>query len=239
MEIIPSIDIKDGKVVRLYQGDFGRETVYSQEPANVALRWEDAGAPRIHVVDLDGARTGYIANLKAIESLISEVTIPVQLGGGIRSLETAQRLLEIGVQRVVFGTAAVRDPELVELACRDLGSEVVIVGVDARDGMVAVQGWSETTSMAVSSLIQKMARVGVGRFIFTDVATDGTLQGPNVLAVQELSAIRGVKIISSGGIGSVDDIELLTDTGIEGVILGSSLYQGTIDLKEAVRRFTP
>ena len=238
MEIIPSIDIKDGKVVRLYQGDFGRETVYSQEPVNMALRWQDAGAPRIHVVDLDGARTGHIANLKTIESLISEVTIPVQLGGGIRSLETAQRLLEIGVQRVVFGTAAVRDPELVELACRDFGSEAVIVGVDARDGMVAVQGWSETTSMAVSSLIQKMARVGVGRFIFTDVATDGTLQGPNVLAVQELSAIRGIKIISSGGIGSADDIELLTDTGIEGVILGSSLYQGTIDLKEVVRRFT-
>lgn len=239
MEIIPSIDIKGGKVVRLYQGDFGRETVYSQVPVNVALRWEDAGAPRIHVVDLDGARTGHIANLKAIESLISEVAIPVQLGGGIRSLETAQRLLEIGVQRVVFGTAAVRDPELVELACRDLGSDVVIVGVDARDGMVAVQGWSETTSIAVSSLIQKMARVGVGRFIFTDVATDGTLQGPNVLAVEELTAIKGIKIISSGGIGSVDDIELLTDTGIEGVILGSSLYQGTIDLKEVVRRFTP
>ena len=239
MEIIPSIDIKDGKVVRLYQGDFGRETVYSQEPVNMALRWQDAGATRIHVVDLDGARTGHIANLKAIESLISEVAIPVQLGGGIRSLETAQRLLEIGVQRVVFGTAAVRDPKLVELACRDLGSEVVIVGVDARDGMVAVQGWSETTSIAVSSLIQKMARVGVGRFIFTDVATDGTLQGPNVLAVEELTAIKGIKIISSGGIGSVDDIELLTDTGIEGVILGSSLYQGTIDLKEAVRRFTP
>ena len=239
MEIIPSIDIKDGKVVRLYQGDFGRETVYSQEPVNMALRWQDAGATRIHVVDLDGARTGHIANLKAIESLISEVAIPVQLGGGIRSLETAQRLLEIGVQRVVFGTAAVRDPELVELACRDLGSDVVIVGVDARDGMVAVQGWSETTSIAVSSLIQKMARVGVGRFIFTDVATDGTLQGPNVLAVEELTAIKGIKIISSGGIGSVDDIELLTDTGIEGVILGSSLYQGTIDLKEAVRRFTP
>ena len=238
MEIIPSIDIKEGKVVRLYQGDFGRETVYSQEPLDVALRWQDAGAPRIHVVDLDGARTGHLTNLAVIESLISGVRIPVQMGGGIRSLETAQRLLEIGVQRVVFGTAAVRDPGLVELACRDLGSEAVIVGVDARDGMVAVQGWSETTSMAVSALIQNMASVGVGRFIFTDVATDGTLQGPNVSAVRELRAIGDIKIISSGGIGSIADIELLTDAGVEGVILGSSLYQGTIDLNEVVRRFT-
>lgn len=237
MEIIPSIDIRGGKVVRLYQGDYGRETVYGDDPVAVALRWQKEGAPRIHVVDLDGARTGKPQNLDGIKSILQQVDVPVQVGGGVRSLESAQQLLDAGVQRVVFGTAAVRDPNLVTEACAKLGSEAVVVGVDAKDGMVAVQGWTEGTAMQAEALVRGMARAGVRRFVFTDVATDGTLRGPNVAAVADLKKIKGVHIICSGGVGSLEDLDRLAAAGIEGVILGSALYQGAIRLQEAVERF--
>lgn len=238
MQIIPSIDIRGGKVVRLYQGDYRRETVYAEDPLQVALGWQEAGAPRIHVVDLDGARAGQPVNLASVEAIARALSVPVQAGGGARSLETAQRLVDAGVQRVVFGTAAVREPELVARVCAVLGSEAVVVGVDARAGMAATHGWTEVTSIPAREMVERLALAGVARFIFTDIATDGTQAGPNVEAVASLLQVKGITVIASGGVGSMADLERLAATGVEGVILGSALYRGAIDLRQAVQRFS-
>ena len=237
MEVIPSIDLRGGLVVRLYQGDYDREITYSDDPVAVALRWENAGAPRIHVVDLDGATTGLPVNLAIVEEIVSRVGLPVQVGGGIRDMVTAERLLSTGVQRVVFGTAAIRDPALVRDACRKLGAEHIVVGIDARDGRVAVQGWTESSDATAADLANSMAVAGVARFIYTDIGVDGTLAGPNLQAVIDLMKAVGKPIISAGGIGSLADLEQLDQVGVEGVILGSALYRGRVDLSEAVRRF--
>lgn len=235
--MIPSIDLRGGRVVRLYQGDYDREITYSDDPVAVALRWENAGAPRIHVVDLDGATTGLPVNLAIVEEIVSRVGLPVQVGGGIRDMVTAERLLSTGVQRVVFGTAAIRDPALVRDACRKLGAEHIVVGIDARDGRVAVQGWTESSDATAADLANSMAVAGVARFIYTDIGVDGTLAGPNLQAVIDLMKAVGKPIISAGGIGSLADLEQLDQVGVEGVILGSALYRGRVDLSEAVRRF--
>ena len=237
MEVIPSIDLRGGRVVRLYQGDNDRETAYSDDPVAVALRWENAGAPRIHVVDLDGAATGSPVNLAIVEEIVSRVALPVQVGGGIRDMVTAERLLSTGVQRVVFGTAAIRDPALVRDACCKLGAEHIVVGIDARDGRVAVQGWTESSDATAADLANSMTVAGVARFIYTDIGVDGTLAGPNLQAVVDLMKAVGKPIISAGGIGSLADLEQLAQVGVEGAILGSALYRGTVDLSEAVRRF--
>jgi phosphoribosylformimino-5-aminoimidazole carboxamide ribotide isomerase len=237
LEVIPSIDLRGGRVVRLYQGDYDREITYSDDPVAVALRWENAGAPRIHVVDLDGATTGLPVNLAIVEEIVSRVGLPVQVGGGIRDMVTAERLLSTGVQRVVFGTAAIRDPALVRDACRKLGAEHIVVGIDARDGRVAVQGWTESSDATAADLANSMAVAGVARFIYTDIGVDGTLAGPNLQAVIDLMKAVGKPIISAGGIGSLADLEQLDQVGVEGVILGSALYRGRVDLSEAVRRF--
>lgn len=236
MEVIPSIDLRGGRVVRLYQGDYDKETAYSDDPVAVALRWEEAGAPRIHVVDLEGAATGSPVNLGIVEEIVARVGLPVQVGGGIRDMATAERLLSLGVQRVVFGTAAIRDPALVKDACLKLGTEHIVVGIDARDGMVAVQGWTESSDATAVDLAMSMVAVGVARFIYTDISVDGTLAGPNIPAVVDLMKAVGKPIISAGGIGSLADLEQLARVGVEGAILGSALYRGTVDLSEAVRR---
>ncbi|MBI4310363.1 MAG: 1-(5-phosphoribosyl)-5-[(5-phosphoribosylamino)methylideneamino]imidazole-4-carboxamide isomerase [Chloroflexi bacterium] len=239
MEIIPAIDIRGGKVVRLYQGDYGKETVYGEDPVAAAVRWQEEGAPRIHVVDLDGARSGQPENLASIKSILDEVDVPVQVGGGIRSLETAEKLLDEGVQRVVFGTAAVRDPDLVAKACAHLGGDAVVVGVDARDGMVAVEGWTEGTSIRAEALVRAMARAGVRRFIFTDISTDSTLRGPNLAAAEALMKVGGgIHVVYSGGIATLKDLVQLDVVGVEGVIVGSALYKGALRLREAVERFS-
>ncbi len=237
MEVIPTIDLRGGRVVRLYQGDYDRETAYSDDPVAVALRWEEAGAPRIHVVDLDGAATGSPVNLGIVEDIVARVALPVQLGGGIRDMATAERVLSMGVQRVVFGTAAIRDPALVKDACLKLGAEHIVVGIDARDGKVAVQGWTESSDATATELARSMADAGVARFIYTDIGVDGTLAGPNIQAVADLMKAVGKPIISAGGIGSLADLENLAQVGVEGAILGSALYRGAVDLSEAVRRF--
>ena len=237
MEVIPAIDLRGGRVVRLYQGDFDQETVYSDDPVAVALRWQEAGAPRIHIVDLDGAKAGRLVNADALETIAARVSVPLQVGGGIRDLDTATMLSRMGVQRVVFGTAAVRDPHLVSMACDKLGPEAVVVSLDARDGNVAVQGWSETASVAAEELVKSMAQAGVRRFIYTDISADGTLVGPNVEAVAALMEAASTPIICAGGIASMDDLERLAEVGVEGAIVGIALYRGTIDLAEAVKRF--
>ncbi|MDO8750067.1 MAG: 1-(5-phosphoribosyl)-5-[(5-phosphoribosylamino)methylideneamino]imidazole-4-carboxamide isomerase [Dehalococcoidia bacterium] len=237
MEVIPAIDLRGGQVVRLYQGDFRQETVYSTDPAAVALAWQQAGAPRIHVVDLDGARAGRFVNLGAIEAIAAKVTVPLQVGGGVRDLDMVSRLVRAGVQRVVLGTAAVRNPSLVRFACQALGQEAVVIGLDVKDGKVAVQGWMQAVERDVYELAKDMAALGVLRFIYTDISADGTLKGPNVQAVADLIRATGAHIIASGGVGSLDDLERLAETGVEGAIVGSALYRGAIDLGEAVRRF--
>lgn len=234
MEVIPAIDLRDGRCVRLYQGDYDRETVFSDDPTSVALKWQDMGAPRLHVVDLDGAATGVPANLEALRRICEAVSVPIQTGGGIRSLDSAARVLDMGVHRFVLGTSAVEDPALVEQACRRFGAEAVVVGVDARDGMAATWGWRETTGVSALDLIRKMAALGVRRFVYTDISRDGTLTSPNFGAIEEIAKGCDASLVVSGGVSSPEHVERLASLGVEGVIIGRALYTGDVDLREAI-----
>lgn len=234
MEVIPAIDLKDGACVRLYQGDFEQTTVFSTDPAETALRWERAGASRIHVVDLEGSRSGVPTNLKAIRSIVGAVSIPVQVGGGIRNVETARTLLEAGVERVVLGTAAVENPDLVKEICRRWGSERVIIAVDARQGKVATWGWTEDTSVDAVELVKEMGTLGPRLFLYTDISRDGTMSSPNFEATAALVENTGMAIIASGGVSRIEDIRMLVKTGAEAVIVGRALYEGSVDLAKAI-----
>ena len=234
MEVIPAIDLKDGACVRLYQGDFEQTTVFSTDPAETALRWEREGARRIHVVDLDGSRSGVPANLEAIRAIVEAVEVPVQVGGGIRNVETAGALLEAGVGRVVLGTAAVENPELVREICGRWGAERVVIAVDARQGRVAIRGWTEDTSVGATELVREMGELGPRRFLYTDISRDGTMTSPNFEAVAELVRETGTAVIASGGVSRVDDVRRLVETGAEAVIVGRALYEGTVGLAEAI-----
>jgi len=234
MEVIPSIDLKSGRCVRLYQGDYDQETVYSLEPAAVALRWEDQGALRLHLVDLDGALAGSTVNLKTIIAIVQRVGIPVQVGGGIRDAATAELLLTSGADRVVIGTAAVLEPALVGDLCQQHGSERVVVAVDARDGQVAIKGWTERTSFDAIDLANQMASLGVRRILYTDINRDGTLTEPNFEANATLVRATGMSVLASGGIATLEHIRRLAETGVEGVILGSALYTEAISLPDAL-----
>ena len=234
VEVIPSIDIREGRCVRLYQGDYDRETVFSNDPVEMARRWQDEGGARLHVVDLDGAATGQPANLPIIWDILEALSIPVQVGGGIRSLDAVRQLIEAGVDRVVLGTAAVRDPDMVQEICRSMGGERVIVAADARDGKVAVEGWREGTSVEAADLIADMEKLGVVRFLYTDISRDGAMTQPNFQAYRELVAsIRGA-VIASGGVSSLEHLRQLAEIGTEGAILGSALYRGALELSQAV-----
>ena len=234
MEIIPSIDLQDGVCVRLYQGDFERQTVFSNDPLEVARRWTDAGAVRIHIVDLDGSRDGVPMNLDLISSIANSVCVPVQVGGGIRSIENAKLFLESGVQRLVVGTVAVENPGLVEEMCMKWGPEKVVVALDSRDGKVAVKGWMEGTQVDALDLARQMAALGIQRFLYTDISRDGTMTRPNFEAVHRMVEHTGLAVQASGGVSSLDDIRALGLTGAEGVVVGSCLYRGTVDLVEAI-----
>lgn len=234
MEVIPAIDLRDGRCVRLYQGDYDRETVFSDDPTSVALKWQDMGAPRLHVVDLDGAATGVPANLEALGRICEAVSVPIQTGGGIRSLASAARVLDMGVQRFILGTIAVEEPALVEQACLRFGPETVVVGVDARDGMAATWGWRETTGISALDLVRSMAALGVRRFVYTDISRDGTLTSPNFGAIEEISGGCDASLVISGGVSSKEHVGRLATLGVEGVIIGRALYTGDIDLGEAI-----
>ena len=234
MEVIPAIDLRGGRCVRLHQGDFRRETVFSDDPLSMALRWQEEGGPRLHVVDLDGAATGVPRHLDLIAEIVAALSIPVQVGGGIRTAGTARAWLEAGVDRVVIGTAAVRDPRMVEEVSRSHGSERVVVSVDARDGMVALQGWTESSGVSVLELSRSMADLGVERLLYTDIARDGMLSGPDVDTNAALVRDTGMAILASGGVSSLEDVRQLAATGVEGVIVGRALYAGTLSLPEAV-----
>ena len=234
MEIIPAIDLKDGRCVRLFQGDFNQETVFSDDPLAMAQSWQDQGSQRLHVVDLDGAIRGKPVHLEIISSIVKTLDIPVQVGGGIRDLSSAEAWIEIGVARVVIGTAAVRDPDMVQEVCRKLGSEKIVVSVDAKDGLVALQGWQESSSVTVLDLASQMAKLGVVRLLYTDIARDGALTGPDLVTNARLTSETDLAIQASGGVSSLEDLRRLLRTGVEGVIIGRALYTGTVSLPNAL-----
>jgi phosphoribosylformimino-5-aminoimidazole carboxamide ribotide isomerase len=235
LEIIPAIDLRDGKCVRLYQGDYDRETVYSDDPVAMAKHWQSLGASRLHVVDLDGARAGQLMNSIVINSIVQALNIPIELGGGIRDLDTIEQLLNLGINRVILGTVAVENPSLVQNACAKYG-EGIVVGIDARDGYVRTRGWEEKTSVTAIDLARQMEMLGARRFIYTDISRDATLTEPNFESTAELQAIINSPIIASGGVASIGHLLRLNQLGVESAIIGQALYTGTLDLKVAIKR---
>jgi phosphoribosylformimino-5-aminoimidazole carboxamide ribotide isomerase len=229
---IPAVDIRGGRCVRLVQGDFSRETRYADDPAAMARHWQDQGASRLHVVDLDGARDGIRANAHVIARLLRTVTIPVQVGGGIRSLQTARALLQDGADRVVVGTRAAEDPDALSEWLAQLGPERVVVGVDARAGRVATHGWQTLTDLSVVDFCRGLTDLGVKRVVYTDVARDGLLGGPNLEVTRELAS--HLAVIGSGGVASIDHLRGLANAGAEGAIIGTALYEGSLQLKDAL-----
>ena len=234
MEVIPAIDLKGGRCVRLRQGDFGRETVFSDDPLATALSWQEQGAGRLHLVDLDGAARGEPAHLEVITAIVRSLTIPVQVGGGIRTVATAEAWLAAGADRVVIGTAAVRNPEMVKELCQRHGGHRVVAAVDARDGKVAVQGWTEASEIDVMDLAGDMAAIGVERLLYTDIARDAMLSGPDLETNTVLARQTLLAVLASGGVSSLEDIRNLAGTGVEGVVVGQALYTGVLDLAQAV-----
>jgi phosphoribosylformimino-5-aminoimidazole carboxamide ribotide isomerase len=233
MEIIPAVDIKDGKCVRLYQGDYRQETVFSEDPVAVALNWQAQGASRLHLVDLDGAASGEPCNIAVVEAIVKQVSLPVQLGGGIRDEATVARLLAIGINRVILGTVAVEKPKLLDNLCRKFG-EAIVVGIDARDGRVATHGWKKGTEVAALALGRRMAATGVRRLIYTDIKRDGTLTEPGFEAIAEMVKGVNLPIIAAGGISALSHLKKLKELGVEGAIVGKALYTGDIKLNEAL-----
>ncbi len=234
MEIIPAIDLRDGRCVRLFQGDFDQETVFSDDPLATALSWQEQGGHRLHLVDLDGAVQGKPVHLEIISAIVRALDIPVQVGGGVRDLAAAEAWLDAGVDRVVIGTAAVRDPDMVQEVCRKHGSQRVVVAVDAKDGLVALQGWTEASTVTVLQLAQRMSQIGVVRLLYTDISRDGALTGPDYENNELLVRETGLAVLASGGVASIEHITGLLPAGVEGVIVGRALYTGAVSLPEAI-----
>ena len=235
MQVIPAIDLRGGKCVRLFQGDYERETVFGDDPAAAARRWIEAGASRLHVVDLDGARDGVRANMPAVEAILEAANVPVQLGGGIRTAESAIELLSLGVDRVIFGTAAIESPGEVQKTIDQSGADSVIVGVDAKRGFVSTRGWTEGTQVRAADLITEMAGIGVRRFMYTDTERDGTLSHPNFESIAEVLQAVPHPVIAAGGIATIDDLARLSDMGAEAAVTGVAIYSGALDLQLAIR----
>lgn len=234
MKIYPAIDVKDGRCVRLVQGKFSDVTVYADDPVEMALKWEKLGAEYLHVVDLDGARVGEPVNTAVISKMAVNLGIPVQLGGGIRSIEMIEILLCKGIQRVILGTSAVNDQELVKKAVNTFDNNLVI-GIDAKNGFVAIEGWAKTSSFTAIEFAKKMEELGAKTIIYTDIDTDGMLSGPNLKAMEEMVKAVNIEIIASGGVSSIEDIKNLKNVGVSGAIIGKALYTGNIDLAEAIK----
>ena len=236
MEIIPAIDLLNGKCVRLNQGNYNEVTKFNSDPVKQAQIWESQGAKRLHLVDLDGAKTGEPINDLTIKKIKRSISIPIQLGGGIRTIDRAKELLGIGIDRIILGTIAIENPELVKVLSQEYPRRVA-VGIDAKEGMVATRGWLKQSEISSLELAKRLNDLELAAIISTDIATDGTLKGPNVQALREITEISINPVIASGGIGSIADLISLSDfenEGIEGIIVGRALYDGSIDLKEAL-----
>jgi phosphoribosylformimino-5-aminoimidazole carboxamide ribotide isomerase len=236
MMIIPAVDIKDGRCVRLLQGEMDKETVFSDNPAAMAQRWQAMGAELIHLVDLNGAVDKKPRNLNTIETILAGVRVPVQLGGGIRDMATIETYINKGVARIVLGTEAIRNPDLVVQAARAF-PECIVVGIDARNGYVAIEGWTETTGTTAVDLARRFEDIGIAAINFTDIHRDGMQSGPNIEATRQLAEAVSIPIVASGGVSTIDDIKNLlplTAVGVQGVITGKALYSGSLDLRAAI-----
>jgi phosphoribosylformimino-5-aminoimidazole carboxamide ribotide isomerase len=235
MEVVPAIDLRGGRCVRLYQGDYSRETVYSDDPGAVAKQWVGQGANRLHVVDLDGARGGAPVNLDAVAKIVAATGVPVQLGGGIRTLKSAKAAVEQGVDRVILGTAALETPDLVKEVCGVLGADRVVVSVDAKDGYVVVRGWERSSRTTALALAKRAAGWGIRRIMYTDVSRDGTLTEPNFEGLRQLVEGSAIAVIAAGGIASIGHLKRLAQLGAEAAIVGKALYTGDVNLVVAIR----
>ncbi len=236
MIILPAIDLKEGCCVRLEQGLMEKDTVYHDDPAAQARIWQEQGGEFLHIVDLDGAFAGVPKNREAIKAIVAAIDIPCELGGGVRDLETIEAYLALGVDRVILGTVAKENPALVEEACRKFPGRIV-VGIDAKDGLVAVRGWADVTEKKATELAREMEGFGVEAIIYTDIARDGMMQGPNIKATKALAEAISIPVIASGGVSSLKDIRNLMEieaSGVTGVITGKAIYSGAIDLRKAV-----
>ena len=233
MQLIPAIDLRDGRCVRLVQGDFDQTTVYGDDPVAMAQRWEAAGATRIHVVDLDGAKAGRPTQTATVAAIVRAVAVPVQLGGGLRDADTVAAALDLGVSDVILGTAAVRDPELLALLVARYGAAIT-VGIDARNGVVATEGWLASSRRRATELADQVAQLGVSRIIYTDISRDGTLTEPNYAQTAALVRPNGPAIIASGGVARIEHLQKLAGYGIAGAIIGTALYTGHLDLAAAL-----
>lgn len=237
MQLYPAIDMKGGKCVRLTQGLFDNVKVYSDTPADMAKLWVSQGASFLHIVDLDGALAGRSVNEEAIRAIAASVDVPIQLGGGIRSAQAVEHMLDLGITRCIIGTRAVERPEFIRELIGQFGTDHIVVGVDARNGMVAVEGWEKVSNLTALDLCLKMKEYGVEHIVYTDISKDGTLTGPNVDYTRELTERTGLDIIASGGMSCMEDLSRLNDCGIRGAIIGKALYENRISLPEAVERF--
>lgn len=238
MQIWPAIDLRDGKCVRLKQGDYGRETVYGDDPAEMARRWVEQGAQYLHLVDLDGARDGYWANKDAVERILAAVSVPCELGGGIRDEVTIRMQLDLGLSRLVIGTKALKEPEWFREMCHKYPSRLAL-GIDAKNGLVATDGWLETSSTSAISLAQQYDTAPVAAVIYTDIAKDGMLEGPNLTAMAEMQQAVDLPVIASGGVTIADDVRNLARVSVAGCIIGRALYEGNLTLKDALEAAKP
>jgi len=233
MIVIPAVDIKGGRCVRLYQGKMDEETVYGDDPAAMAKKWESLGALLLHIVDLDGAVGGEPVNRNVIKNIVEELSIPCELGGGIRDMATIEAYIEMGLDRVVLGTAAVKDPDLVNEASKKFPGKIV-VGIDAKGGRVAIEGWTETTDLDAVEMARQFEDMGVRAINYTDISRDGAMVGPNIDATSEMVRAVEIPVIAAGGVTRMEDLIALAKTGVEGAITGKAIYEGTIDLKGAI-----
>lgn len=237
MQLYPAIDLKNGQCVRLKQGEFKEITVYSDKPEEIAALWQEQGATYLHLVDLDGALAGHSVNEEVIRKIVNAVSIPVEIGGGIRSEEAIASMLSLGVARVIIGTKAVKQPEFIRDMIEKFGADRVVLGVDAKDGMVAVEGWETVSEITASDLCSRMKEYGIRHIVYTDISRDGMLIGPNVAYTKKLTDETGLDVIASGGMSSMEDLRQLYEAGVQGAIIGKALYEKRIDLSEAVKTF--